>query len=324
MEALANLTPEAAAVLANYLAVAGGSTGSPYQDMVSQQQFGTPSYNVGPYALPTQTAQFAAATNGIQQRPFDQLVPQNNVSAGRPPEMIPVPGLSDRRFEGIITNLHPDRSYGFIRCEELRQSKFPDKDIFVHVRQLMNYRMGDRVSFTVSLNRQSKPQAMELGPPGSTSPANASANLTSGLGTANATVSGAALQAAAALLGAQAPAPAPAPVAATQSLPPPPPPAAVIPTATPAASPVAGAVQAASSGVEDWALEEVDVPVELVEQLKGNGGQGAQELAKSAGGDVAIHFVSHEPGTAKAQIRGPKTSASLGACLVLQRVAELL
>eukprot|EP00927_Polykrikos_kofoidii_P063813 TRINITY_DN5871_c0_g3_i1.p1 TRINITY_DN5871_c0_g3~~TRINITY_DN5871_c0_g3_i1.p1 ORF type:complete len:325 (-),score=74.71 TRINITY_DN5871_c0_g3_i1:155-1129(-) len=324
MDAFAsNLTPEAAAVLASALAAAGNGM-SPYQAMLPQQHFGAASYNVGPYALPTQTAQFAAATNGMHHRPFDQQVPPNSMGASRPPEMVPVPGLSDRRFEGIVATFHPDKSYGFIRCDELRQSRFPDKDIFVHARQLMNYRMGDRVSFSVSLNRQSKPQAMELGPPGTAVPVNAAANLTSGLSSPNASVADAALKAAAALLGAQAPAPTPTPAVATQSLPPPPPPAAVIPTATTSPSPVAGAVQAAPSGVDEWTLEEVEVPFDLVEQLKGNGGQGAQELAKSAGGDVSIHFVSHEPGMAKAQIRGPKTSAGLGACLVLQKVAELL
>eukprot|EP00927_Polykrikos_kofoidii_P063812 TRINITY_DN5871_c0_g2_i1.p1 TRINITY_DN5871_c0_g2~~TRINITY_DN5871_c0_g2_i1.p1 ORF type:complete len:326 (-),score=55.65 TRINITY_DN5871_c0_g2_i1:102-1079(-) len=325
MEALAaTLTPEAAAVLASALAAAGA--GSPYQAMMPQQQYGaiprqsTPSFNVAPYSLPSQSAQFAAATNGIQQH-----VPHNNVNPGRPHDVVPVPGLSDRRFEGMVAHFNPEKSYGFIRCDELRQSRFIEKDIFVHVRQLLNYRTGDRVSFTVSLNRQNKPQATDLGPPGTPAPGPAAANVTSGLSSANATVASAALKAAEALLGAQAPASASAPAAAAaQSFPPPPPPAAVIPTTTPGETPVAGAIQATPSGVEEWALEEADVPFELVEQLKGVGGQGAQELAKRAGGDVAIHFVSHEPGMAKAQIRGPKTSAGLGVCLVLQRVAELL
>eukprot|EP00927_Polykrikos_kofoidii_P063814 TRINITY_DN5871_c0_g4_i1.p1 TRINITY_DN5871_c0_g4~~TRINITY_DN5871_c0_g4_i1.p1 ORF type:complete len:330 (-),score=58.28 TRINITY_DN5871_c0_g4_i1:105-1094(-) len=323
-----NLSSEAAAVLASALAAAGTATGFPYQGMMPQQQLqygsipqvGVPSFNVGPYAFPTQ---FAAATNGIHQRPLDQHVHQHTVNTGRPPDLVSVPGLSDRRFEGIVASFHPDKAYGFIRCDELRQSRFPDKDIFVHVRQLGNYRMGDFVSFTVSLNRQNKPQALDLGPPGSGSPANAAANLTSGLSSADASVAGAALKAAAALLGAQTPPSGGVPAAATQSLPPPPP-AAVIPTTTPQTSSVAGAVQVAPSGVEEWGFEEVDVPLELVEQLKASGGQGAQELAKRAGGDVAINFVSHEPGIAKAQIKGPKTSTSLGACLVLQRVAELL
>ncbi|CAK9019426.1 unnamed protein product [Durusdinium trenchii] len=73
-----------------------------------------------------------------------------------------VPGLTDQRFEGQIVRYLPDKGYGFIRCQELRQSRYPDRDIFLHQKQLGNFKEGDAVSFGILLNRDGKPTATEL------------------------------------------------------------------------------------------------------------------------------------------------------------------
>jgi len=72
-----------------------------------------------------------------------------------------VAGLTDRRFEGTIVKYLLDKGFGFIRCIELKQ-RFPDRDIFVHQKQLGNFKEGENVSFGVFLNRDGKPQATEL------------------------------------------------------------------------------------------------------------------------------------------------------------------
>eukprot|EP00913_Durusdinium_trenchii_P017844 g16768.t1 len=68
----------------------------------------------------------------------------------------------DQRFEGQIVKYLVDKGYGFIRCQELRQSRYPDRDIFLHQKQLGNFKEGDAVSFGIFLNRDGKPQATEL------------------------------------------------------------------------------------------------------------------------------------------------------------------
>eukprot|EP00913_Durusdinium_trenchii_P017845 g16769.t1 len=68
----------------------------------------------------------------------------------------------DQRFEGQIVRYLPDKGYGFIRCQELRQSRYPDRDIFLHQKQLGNLKEGDAVSFGILLNRDGKPTATEL------------------------------------------------------------------------------------------------------------------------------------------------------------------
>lgn len=109
--------------------------------------------------------------------------------------------------------------------------------------------------------------------------------------------------------GGAAPAPAPvhvpppAHVAAAAALPPPPPPA---PT--------------------KHHLEEVEVPEQVVTELFGQAGGGIEEIKKRAGGDIMIELTASETsnGSRILKIRGPAVSASLGACLVLQRVAEVV
>ena len=72
-----------------------------------------------------------------------------------------VAGLTDRRYEGTIVRYLVEKGYGFIRCQELRE-KFPERDIFLHQKQLGNFKEGDSVSFGILMNRDGKPIATEL------------------------------------------------------------------------------------------------------------------------------------------------------------------
>ncbi|CAJ1351629.1 unnamed protein product [Effrenium voratum] len=71
-----------------------------------------------------------------------------------------VPGVTDRRWEGVIATVRQDKGFGFIRCPELRKM-YPEKDVFLHQRHLGSFREGDNVSFGVFM-RDGKPQATDL------------------------------------------------------------------------------------------------------------------------------------------------------------------
>merc|ERR1719433_2518924 len=79
----------------------------------------------------------------------------------RPLDSEPMPGITDRRFEGRISLWFEDKGYGFIECE-LPRKRFPDIDVFLHENQRRTFGKGDWVSFGVFLNFRGKPQATEL------------------------------------------------------------------------------------------------------------------------------------------------------------------
>jgi len=79
----------------------------------------------------------------------------------RPPDMEPMFGVTDRRFNGHIKQWFDDKGYGFIECRELRQM-FPDGDVFLHQHQKRHFVMADFVSFAVFLNFKRRPQGTEL------------------------------------------------------------------------------------------------------------------------------------------------------------------
>lgn len=72
-----------------------------------------------------------------------------------------VPGITDRRFEGTITSVHPEKGCGFIQCLELREA-FQNKDIFIHRAHVGGFKAGDVVSFSVVVYIDGKPQAKDL------------------------------------------------------------------------------------------------------------------------------------------------------------------
>lgn len=249
---VASLPPETRALLANAISGAAGLGVAPQQR----------------YAQPPPPPQPMHQQQGPYSRP--------------PPQMTPVTGLTDRRFEGQISSFFQEKGFGFIRCNELRAS-FPDKDVFLHRNQLGNFKEGDMVSFSCSLNRQGKPQAMELAPSGDPAPQPQGPAL-------GAPGAPGALPAAPALVGGVAGSP----------LPPPPPPA---------------------PAYDGWSANEVEIPEDLVAKLV----EGLAEIKERAGGDISI-TIEDRAGLVKtklAVVRGPKLSASLGAILMLQEVANL-
>jgi len=74
------------------------------------------------------------------------------------------------------------------------------------------------------------------------------------------------------------------------------------------------------------AQEEVEVPAQFVEQVIGQAGGGLDEIKRRAGGDILIELTTTNSSalTRTLKIRGPPVSASLGACLVLQRLSEVV
>merc|ERR1719491_2313784 len=81
----------------------------------------------------------------------------------RPPDMEIVPGLTDKRYEGILKLWFEDKAFGFIECSEIRgKGKYPDGDVFLHQNQRRHFGRGDHISFNVFLNFKGRPQATEL------------------------------------------------------------------------------------------------------------------------------------------------------------------
>lgn len=75
------------------------------------------------------------------------------------------------------------------------------------------------------------------------------------------------------------------------------------------------------------ALEQVEVPTQAVADILGQAGAGLEDIKRRAGGDVIIELApaeAHLPHCRMVKIRGPPVSASLGACLVMERVAEVV
>lgn len=112
----------------------------------------------------------AAAGTSERERAFDSAddiggspVPRSNPlnPAYRPADSEPMPGVTDRRFEGKIRLFIEDQGYGFIKTEGLN-NRFPDKDVFLHRNQKGRFVQGDIVSFTVFINFRGKPQATDL------------------------------------------------------------------------------------------------------------------------------------------------------------------
>ncbi|CAK0856570.1 unnamed protein product [Prorocentrum cordatum] len=102
--------------------------------------------------------------------PVPQVTAVPRVVTARPrlaPE-VPQGAAAGRRYEGTINQFRAEKGFGFIRCEELRQGAFPEKDVFLHRLQILNFKEGDQVSFTLIrlLNKDGKPQATQLGLPG--------------------------------------------------------------------------------------------------------------------------------------------------------------
>lgn len=88
--------------------------------------------------------------------------PSNSISHPhyRPTDMDPIPGVTDRRFEGYVHRWFEEQGYGFVSCVDLTE-KF-GQDAFLHRTQKKDFRRGDCVTFGVFMNYRGKPQATEL------------------------------------------------------------------------------------------------------------------------------------------------------------------
>eukprot|EP00933_Yihiella_yeosuensis_P027591 TRINITY_DN2148_c0_g5_i1.p1 TRINITY_DN2148_c0_g5~~TRINITY_DN2148_c0_g5_i1.p1 ORF type:complete len:571 (+),score=162.93 TRINITY_DN2148_c0_g5_i1:82-1794(+) len=212
-----------------------------------------------------------------------------------------VPGLTDRRYDGVIQVWRTEKGFGFIRCAELRQ-RFVDKDVFLHANQLGGFAEGAAVSFGISLNKDGKPQAHELMP--AANPAEVHASIRSVAPAQPMPQANPALGQLMQVVQAQN-----APQFPTMQ-----------PPATPAPAP--GPVVPP----EEMVTEEVEVPAVYVSKLTGEGGRNLMDLKAKAGGDITITFQSRPDLIDKtvAVVRGSKVSASLGAILVMQGLNDMI
>lgn len=89
---------------------------------------------------------------GARKRPADYS----------PPEADPTDptGLVGSRQCGTITAWRPGGKYGFLKCEET--FAVFHKDCWVHHQQIGGFNEGDTVSFTVVMNKEGNPQAIDL------------------------------------------------------------------------------------------------------------------------------------------------------------------
>lgn len=74
-----------------------------------------------------------------------------------------LPGVTDRRFTGVIVSYKPEEGYGFIQCPELHEIFC--RDVFLHRLQIGRFDVGASVSFGVFLNKNCQPQAKEVALP---------------------------------------------------------------------------------------------------------------------------------------------------------------
>jgi pentatricopeptide repeat protein len=77
-----------------------------------------------------------------------------------PPSSMEVPGVTDRRFVGVIRVFNRERGFGFIHSPEL-VDRFQER-VFLHQLQIGPFDVGDSVSFGIFLNKDGKPQAKSL------------------------------------------------------------------------------------------------------------------------------------------------------------------
>jgi len=89
--------------------------------------------------------------------------PPPQATAHTPKTSRDLPGVTDRRFTGVIVSYKPEEGYGFIQCPELHDTF--GRDVFLHRLQIGRFDVGAFVSFGVFLNKNSQPQAKELGVP---------------------------------------------------------------------------------------------------------------------------------------------------------------
>jgi len=71
-----------------------------------------------------------------------------------------VQAADDQRYSGIVKSFVAKPGFGFIDCPPLKEAY--GRDTWVHGKQLGNFKVGDCVVFSMSLNQQGHPQALNL------------------------------------------------------------------------------------------------------------------------------------------------------------------
>jgi len=232
-----------------------------------------------------------------------------------------IPGVTDRRHEGVIVSLMHEKGFGFIRSPELRLI-FPTNDIFLHRNQMLNFKQGDAVTFSVFMNRTGKPNANELQAKAMT---HELAQILQRSFTHNRPPEPDGRFAAAAA----------GQSSSSSSMPPLPPPVTSASSVlgidggnsgTAGASPHnQGSDLMQEASATDDACHEVVVPNDIVAMLVGEGAAAVEEIRQRVGGDVRIDFAGPAEGDMRALlIRGPSVSAGLAACLLLERASDII
>jgi len=77
-----------------------------------------------------------------------------------------VPGVTDRRWNGVFKSFNDKTGFGFIECEEIKDMY--GGDVFVHRAQVAEFppQVGMAVEFGVFLNKDEKPSAKDIIPEG--------------------------------------------------------------------------------------------------------------------------------------------------------------
>eukprot|EP00933_Yihiella_yeosuensis_P017410 TRINITY_DN1454_c0_g2_i1.p1 TRINITY_DN1454_c0_g2~~TRINITY_DN1454_c0_g2_i1.p1 ORF type:complete len:379 (-),score=97.89 TRINITY_DN1454_c0_g2_i1:63-1199(-) len=117
-----------------------------------------------PMQMPMQFPGFPWPGYGFPQFPGYGFIPP----APARPETAGKPGSGVREW-GKIKSFNAEKGYGFIESPRIFQQY--GRDLFVHKAQLGNFKVGDEVHLTFTLNEQGYPQAKDLVAPGQAAPA---------------------------------------------------------------------------------------------------------------------------------------------------------
>ena len=116
-------------------------------------------------ALKAMSTVASAAAAGLAKVPDDELIDALALIVSlRPNLQEPMRELAAQepspRHTGTITHFFPEKQYGFIKCDEVRNTY--GWDTFLSDLELGPFAVGRTVSFTLVLNKQGKPQARLL------------------------------------------------------------------------------------------------------------------------------------------------------------------
>ena len=116
-------------------------------------------------ALKAMSTVASAAAAGLAKVPDDELIDALALIVSlRPSLQEPMRELAAQepspRHIGTITHFYPDKQYGFIKCDKVKEAY--GFDTFLSNLELGPFAVGSTVSFTLVLNKHGKPQARLL------------------------------------------------------------------------------------------------------------------------------------------------------------------